>query len=167
MADGLVRAGDAYQSTVHSQPRSHVGPLLPRGERAVENPEDGAGTEWAWTARPPDGSREPCATLLFQRAVAPPLAASALVLQSSLSPPVIPYFHYKAHTQSHPGHRTPAWTAAHPSPPRVRPTPSGKRAEAPAAPARCSTGLSGPATRHPGPRPGTLPARAPTACEGR
>ena len=52
-----------------------------------------------------DGSRA-CATLLFRARRGPAaLAASALVLQSSLSPPVIPYFHYKAHT---PGHRTPA-----------------------------------------------------------
>jgi hypothetical protein len=54
---------------------------------------------------PGDGSRA-CATLLFRARRGPAaLAASALVLQSSLSPPVIPYFHYKAHT---PGHRTPA-----------------------------------------------------------
>ena len=41
-----------------------------------------------------------CATLLFRARRGPAaLAASALVLQSSLSPPVIPYFHYKAHTR--------------------------------------------------------------------
>ena len=47
----------------------------------------------------PNGSRA-CATLLFRARRGPAaLAASALVLQSSLSPPVIPYFHYKAHTR--------------------------------------------------------------------
>ena len=41
-----------------------------------------------------------CATLLFRARRGPAaLAASALVLQSSLSPPVIPYFQYKAHTR--------------------------------------------------------------------
>ena len=62
LADGLVRAGDAYQSTVHLQPRSHVGPTSvasPGG--ASSRKSRGARIPWrirtgsrAWTApRPP------------------------------------------------------------------------------------------------------------------